>query len=78
MRVKKLIKRTPVEYFGTIVDVQKKHKYIATNGNGDVYSYERKPSLATNGFIEIDGISEFIGEANIKGDEWKASLRKVR
>lgn len=78
MRVKKLIKRTSVEYFGTKIDARKDHKYVAVDENGDIFSYKKKPYRAPRQFVDIEGTSEFLGEAAYIFDEWKESLRKVR
>lgn len=71
-----------VEYFGRIISIPVNHEWLATDGDGEIYSYSKKPEYDEDIMAWACGSSEdefrFIGEAKPIGAEAAAiSLWKV-
>lgn len=71
-----------VEYFGRTISIPANHEWLATDGNGEIYSYLKKPEYSEDIMVWACDASKdefmFIGEAKpIGADAAAISLWKV-
>ncbi|TNG94043.1 hypothetical protein FHQ28_05370 [Pasteurellaceae bacterium USgator11] len=66
----------PVKYFGKVYSVPKWAKWMATDADDKVYTYESEPTLDFECFLANKGDCQLIGENPLVGG-WQNSLREV-
>lgn len=71
-----------VEYFGRTISIPANHEWLATDGDGEIYSYPKKPEYSEDIMVWACDASKdefmFIGEAKpIGADAAAISLWKV-
>lgn len=67
-----------VDYFGFGFSIPISIKYIATDGNGEIYGYSEKPYLSDHWF-EFQTTNKFmeLGKFLLEGQDWRETLREV-
>ena len=68
-----------IDYFGLIVDIDTKIKYLAINKNGDIMGFDKRPILDTKAceFVNPIGVTTKIDTVESEGFNWEISLKAV-
>lgn len=67
------------DYYGKRFQVSRYHDWIATDADGDIFSYRSKPRMNDDEEMRMwesadDGETHYIGEADMQNTDWRDSL----
>lgn len=67
-----------VVYAGVKVHINRDHDWVATDENGDVYSYRNKPVIYEPMSLWHDKAEPgYIGDADLQNTDWRETLEYV-